>query len=188
MYRTSHQTQPGISHTSPWCGHGYSRGGYSQVGKKLNIKIKIRHHAKPKRASATAHRKKKKKTNRASRQTQPGISHSAPTHRGGHVQNRSRRREQRRGTHRTDPQAEQLRVDGRPSRKVKACQHGRGRRQPRARRRGHTKQECHDKSQAVQLHAPRGGTSQRSSRVEEERDKTSRGSHNGGTIRRKCCQ
>ena len=32
----------------------------------------------------------------------------------------------------------------------------------------------------------RGGTSQGSSRVEEERHETSRGSHNRGTIRRKC--
>ena len=33
-----------------------------------------------------------------------------------------------------------------------------------------------------------GGTSQCSSRVEEERDETSRGSHNRGMIRRKCCK
>ena len=39
---------------------------------------------------------------------------------------------------------------------------------------------------ALQLHAPREGTSQGSSRVEEERYETSRGSHNRGTIRRKC--
>ena len=38
----------------------------------------------------------------------------------------------------------------------------------------------------MKLHAPRGGTSQGSSRVEEERYKTSHGSHNRGTIRRKC--
>ena len=35
----------------------------------------------------------KKKKIRTSRQTQTGIGHSAPAHRGGHVQNRSRRRE-----------------------------------------------------------------------------------------------
>ena len=33
--------------------------------------------------------------NRTSRPTQAGIGHSAPAHRGGHVQNRSRRRKQR---------------------------------------------------------------------------------------------
>ena len=93
---------------------------------------------------------------RASRQTQAGIGHSAPAHRGGHVQNRSRRREQRRGRQKTNPQAEQPRVDGRPSRKAKAHQRRLRRRQPRARRRRHTKQERSDKSQTLQLHAPRG--------------------------------
>ena len=38
----------------------------------------------------------------------------------------------------------------------------------------------------LQLHAPRGGTSQGSSRVEEEWYETSRSSHSRGTIRRKC--
>ena len=37
----------------------------------------------------------------------------------------------------------------------------------------------------MQLHAPRRGASQ-GSRVKEERYETSRGSHNRGTIRRKC--
>ena len=41
--------------------------------------------------------------NRTSRQTQAGIGHSAPAHRGGHVQNKSRRRGQRRGRQRTGP-------------------------------------------------------------------------------------
>ena len=44
-----------------------------------------------------------KKRNRTSRQTQVGIGHSAPEYRGGHVQDRSRRREQRRGRQRTKP-------------------------------------------------------------------------------------
>ena len=35
----------------------------------------------------------KTKKNRASRQTQAGIGHSAPAHRGGHVQNSSRRKD-----------------------------------------------------------------------------------------------
>ena len=63
------------------------------------------------------------KKNRTSCQTQAAIGHSTPAHRGGHVHNRSRRREQRWGRQRTNPQAEQPRVDGRPSRKVKARQH-----------------------------------------------------------------
>ena len=45
-----------------------------------------------------------------------------------------------------------------------------------------TKQERRDKSQTLQLHAQRGGTSQWSSRVEEERDETSRGSNNRGMM------
>ena len=47
-------------------------------------------------------KKKKKKKNRTSRQTQAGIGHSAPAHRGGHVQN-SRHRKQRRRRQRTRP-------------------------------------------------------------------------------------
>ena len=39
-----------------------------------------------------------------SRQTQAGIGHSAHVHRGGHVQNRSRRRDQRRGRYRARPE------------------------------------------------------------------------------------
>ena len=69
--------------------------------------------------SRPAHTKKKKfkiKLNRTSRQTQVGIGHSAPAKRGGHVQNRSRRREQRQGRQRTRPQAEQPRMDGRTTR------------------------------------------------------------------------
>ena len=38
-----------------------------------------------------------KKTDRTSRQTQAGIGHSAPAHRGGHMQNRISRRQVRRG-------------------------------------------------------------------------------------------
>ena len=39
----------------------------------------------------------KKETGQTSCQTQAGIGHSTPAHRGGHVQNRSRRRQARRG-------------------------------------------------------------------------------------------
>ena len=63
-----------------------------------------------------------------------------------------------------------------------------GRRQPGARRRRHTQQECRGKSQTVHLHAPRGLASQCSSRVEEVRDRTSRGSYSRGTIGRKRCK
>ena len=79
--------------------------------------------------------------NRTSRHAQAAIGYSPPAHRGGHVQNRSRRREQRRGRQRTKPGAEQPRMDGRPSRKAKARQHRLRQRQPRARSRWHTKQE-----------------------------------------------
>ena len=77
-------------------------------------------------------KKKGQKRDRISRRTQAGIGHSAPAHRDGHVQNRSRRREQRRGRHRTNPQVEQPRVDVRPSRKMEVRQHARGRGQPGA--------------------------------------------------------
>ena len=93
-----------------------------------------------------------------SRQTQAGIGHSSPAHRGGHVQNRSRRGEQRRGRQRTSPSAEQPQTDGRPSRNAKACLHRlRLRRQPRARRRRHTKKKHLDQRQELQLYAPRVG-------------------------------
>ena len=42
-------------------------------------------------------KKKKKKTDRTSRQTQAGIGHSTPAHRGGHMQDRISRRQVRRG-------------------------------------------------------------------------------------------
>ena len=50
---------------------------------------------------------KKQKTDRTSRQTQAGIGHSAPANRGGQVQNRSRRRQVRRGKIEHSSQAEQ---------------------------------------------------------------------------------
>ena len=59
----------------------------------------------------TTSEERRNKQERTSRQTQAGIDHSAPTHRGGDVQNRSRRREQPRGRYRTEPQAEQPRGD-----------------------------------------------------------------------------
>ena len=40
----------------------------------------------------------------------------------------------------------------------------------------------------AQVHAPRGGTSQCSSKVEDERDETNHGSHNRGMIRMECCK
>ena len=114
---------------------------------------------------------------RISRQIQTGIGHGVPVR--GHVRNRSRRREQRRGRYRTKPQAEQPRVDGRPSRKAEVGQHVCGRRQLGARRRRHTKQECSDTSQTLQLHlhAPRGVMSQCSSRVVQCGDNASHGSY-----------
>lgn len=48
-----------------------------------------------------------KNTKRMSRQTQANVGHRVPTHRGGQVQNRSRRRELCRGKKRTRLQAEQ---------------------------------------------------------------------------------
>ena len=123
--------------------------------------------------------------NRTSRQTQAGIGHSAPTHRDGHVQNRIRRRQARQGKTRTGPQKEQPRTDGGPRRQAKAYQHRRSRGLVGARRRRHTKQECCNKIQTLQLHVPRGYTAQGSGRVEQERDNTSRGNNNGVTTGRK---
>jgi len=56
------------------------------------------------------------KPDRTRRQTQVGIGHSAPTHRGGHEQNRNRRRQVRRSKIKTGPQAEQPPTDGGPGR------------------------------------------------------------------------
>ena len=56
-------------------------------------------------------KKKKKITDRTSRQTQAGIGHSAPAHRGGHVQNRNSRRQVRRGKIEHSSEAEQPRTD-----------------------------------------------------------------------------
>ena len=55
--------------------------------------------------------KKKKKTDRTSRQTQAGIGHSLPAHRGGHMQNRISRRQVRRGKIENSSEAEQPRTD-----------------------------------------------------------------------------
>ena len=132
--------------------------------------------------------KKNREKDRTAHQTQAGIGHSAPAHRGGHVQNSRTRRELRQGRYKTKPHAAHPRVDGRPSRKAEVCERGRGRRRAGAGRRRHAKQECRDKSHALQLHVPRGVMSHGSSRVEEERAKTSRGSHNRDGIGRKRCK
>ena len=71
--------------------------------------------------------KNKKQTDRTSRQTQAGIGHSAPAHRGGHMQNRISRRQVRRGKIEHSAEAEQPRTDGGPSRQAEACQHRRRR-------------------------------------------------------------
>ena len=54
---------------------------------------------------------KQKKTDGTSRQTRAGIGHSAPAHRGGHVQNRISRRQVRRGKIEHSSEAEQPRTD-----------------------------------------------------------------------------
>ena len=93
------------------------------------------------------------------------------------------------GRNRTGPRAEQPRADGRPRRKVEVRQRAqRGRRQPGARRGRHAEQDRRDKSQAWQLHVPRGVTSQCSSRVEEEWLNASRGSYSRGTIGKETLQ
>ena len=56
-------------------------------------------------------KKNKKKTDRTSRQTQAGIGHSTPAHRGGHMQDRISRRQVRRGKIEHSAEAEQPRTD-----------------------------------------------------------------------------
>ena len=131
--------------------------------------------------------KKRKKKNRTSRQTQAGIGHSAPAHRVGHVHNRIRRRQVRRGKIEDSSEAEQPRTDGGPGRQGKARQHRRvrGLQLAGAHRSQHPKKERCDKIQTPQLHVPRGHTAQGRCRVEQERNNTSRGSDNGDTTGRK---
>ena len=62
----------------------------------------------------------KKPTDRTSRQTQAGIGHSAPAHRGGHVQNRIRRRQALRGKTGPGPQAEQPRMEDQAGKRKRA--------------------------------------------------------------------
>ena len=94
---TQHLQRNAIAHS--WC---YGRGK-----RTLN-------------AFTTVHgvdQKKKKKigyhatSDRTSRQTQAGIGHSAPAHRGGHMQNRISRRQVRRGKIEHSAEAEQPRTD-----------------------------------------------------------------------------
>ena len=130
-------------------------------------------------------KRERKKTDRTSRQTQAGIGDSAHAHRGGHVQNRIRRRQVRRGKIEHISSAEQPRTDGGSGRQGKACQHRRGRGLAGAHRSRHPKKERCNKIQTPQLHVPRGHAAQGSCRVEQERDNTSRGSNNGNTTDRK---
>ena len=122
--------------------------------------LQVGHHARPRRASATA----------------PLC---------GHVQNRIRRRQVRWGQIEHSSEAEQPRTDGGPGRQAKVCQHRRGGGLACAHRRRHTKEERCDKIETLQLHVPRGHAAQGSCRVEQERDNTSRGSNNGDTTGRK---
>ena len=132
----------------------------------------------------TDHSHERRKITRSVITTDPGgIGHSAPMHRGGHVQNRIRCRQALRGKIRPGPEAEQPRMDGGPGRQAKACQHRRGRGLAGAHRRRHTKQERCDKIQTLQLHVPRGHTAQGSCRVEQERV-TRTVSHSRGVRRR----
>ena len=125
-----------------------------------DIFLQIGHHARPRRASATAPLR-------------------------GHVQNRIRRRQVRWGKIEHSSEAEQPRMDGGSGRQGKACQHRRSRGLAGAHRSRHpTKERC-NKIQTPQLHVPRGHTAQGSCRVEQERDNTSRGSNNGDTTGRK---
>ena len=125
-----------------------------------DIFLQIGHHARPRRASATAPLR-------------------------GHVQNRIRRRQVRWGQIEHSSEAEQPRTDGGPGRQAKVCQHRRGGGLACAHRRRHTKEERCDKIETLQLHVPRGHAAQGSCRVEQERDNTSRGSNNGDTTGRK---
>ena len=65
------------------------------------------------------------RANQTSRQTHSGIGHSAPTHQGGHVLNRIRRKQAPRSKLRTGLQAEQTRTDG-PGAVCVCCWCGRG--------------------------------------------------------------
>ena len=85
---------------------------------------------------------------------------------------------------RTRAKQDQAQASAPIARKVKACQHRHRWRQAGARRGRHTKQECRATRARHCNFCAKGGTSQCSSRVEEERDKQSRGSPNGVTVRR----
>ena len=137
-----------------------------------------------------------KKIDRTSRHTQAGIGHSAPVHRGGHVQNRIRRKQALRGKTgaKSDPVRRQSNhawtEDQAGKRKrTNIGVVGAGGCTPQARHQAGTLAlrsiACRDKFQTLQLHAPRGHTAQDSGRVEKERDNTSRGSNNGDTTGRK---
>ena len=80
-------------------------------------------------------------------------------------------------------------MDGGPGRQAKARRHRRGGGLAAAYCRRHTKQERCYKIQTLHLHVPRGHRAQGSCRVEQERDKTGRGSNNGDmTGRKRRCQ
>ena len=125
--------------------------------------------------------KRKKKPDRTSRQTQAGIGHNAPAHRGGHVQNRIRRRQVRRGKIEHSAEAEQPRTDGGPGRQGEACQHGRVRGPAGAHCNRHPKKERCNKIQTLKRNVPRGHTAQLGQlQGRAGTDNTSRGSNNGG--------
>ena len=86
-----------------------------------------------------------------------GIGHGALCVQG-QVQSRSRCGEQRWGRNWTGPQEELPRAGGRTSRKMKACQHGHGRRQVGAHGGQRTTHLSHAKGHTFVLHASRGRT------------------------------
>lgn len=129
----------------------------------------------------------KHKTYRTSRQTQVGIGYSVRTHRGGYVQNGSRRRLlHRRGANQTRLKAEQPRVDqGRRRRLANMSRTGAGGCTPQMthparipRQEPNTATACAKGGDGPGLGCCR--------RVGEGRCKTCRGRHNGRTIGRKC--
>ena len=127
-------------------------------------------------ATLTLPNKGNTQTNRTSRQPRVGIGRSAPTHRGGHVQHRSRPRrgEQRRCRSGTGPQTQthEWTYDKAGAGSATLTWTGAGESTPQMiHQAGAPRQQPNPA-----LHAPSGMTAKGGSRV--ERDKTSRGRHN----------